>query len=608
MTDCDAGPTKGERIGRAAGRGAVALLCLLPPLLALAYIQAFGVDCVFMDSLHFPGYVEKWQQGTLTFQELNSQHNEHRFLFPRLVMLPLALATHYDTVTEMYVGWGFLCLSAVPVFLLCRRLYADGWTAAAAFVPAAWVLFSLRQSLNLLWGWQLTFFMANAFLLLSMYCLERARRLDGWLLAAAATGVVASFSFSSMLLIWPVGVVLLALKRPWQEAATRTASGLALLAWAAAGILVWVAYFTDYHKPGHHPSLAYGLHHPWEALRFLCLYLSNPLGLSRDMRVAGGAALLVLYAGAAVVAFRRWRAGAPLPGMPLGMILFVLGAGLITTVARAGFGPDQALAAHYQTFTGLGLVGLYLSILSLRPEARLALSLRPTAQGVARTFEVAPLLGLALLVALVVRPMYVKAAGQGEDTVRVRTLYAHYLRTAPLQSDRILQELYPDARVVRDVADRLRRLKLSVGSRPAPALPPELQPADERELPAVIDLFMGQPVSSETRTVSITRETDSLSVAGHAQDRAARAAAGAVFIEIDGQQNIPAAYGIPRRDVARAFHCDAYRRSGFIFDFALALLSDGRHTLRVKVVSADGKRCAVAAQPLILEIRPAGPK
>jgi hypothetical protein len=157
----------------------VLILCLLPAFIALAYIHAYGVNCIFWDGFEFVPLIEKYYKGTLTFQDFYSQHNEHRFLFPRLVMLPLGLATRYNTVAEMYVGWGFLCLSALPVFLLCRMLYRDALTATGAFIPAVWILFSLRQSANLLWGWQMSFFMASAFFLLSMYFMQSSRRLDG---------------------------------------------------------------------------------------------------------------------------------------------------------------------------------------------------------------------------------------------------------------------------------------------------------------------------------------------------------------------------------------------------------------------------------------------
>ena len=115
------GATEVRGSHRAAQWAAVIILCLLPAAITLAYIHAYGVNSVYGDALYFCPLIERYYQGTLTFQDFYAQHNEHRPLFPRLVMLPLALATRYDTVAEMYVGWGLICLSAVPVFLLCRR-------------------------------------------------------------------------------------------------------------------------------------------------------------------------------------------------------------------------------------------------------------------------------------------------------------------------------------------------------------------------------------------------------------------------------------------------------------------------------------------------------
>ena len=132
----------------------VIVLCLLPAFIALMYIHSYGVNGVFWDEFSTVPLFEKYYDGTLAFRDFYAQHNEHRLLFPRLVMLPLGLATRFNTVAEMYVGWGFLCLSALPILFCCRRMHSDALTAYTAFIPAAWILFNLRQSENLLWGMQ----------------------------------------------------------------------------------------------------------------------------------------------------------------------------------------------------------------------------------------------------------------------------------------------------------------------------------------------------------------------------------------------------------------------------------------------------------------------
>ena len=590
-TETGAGPVV-RRSHRAVRWAAVIVLCLLPAAIALAYIRAYGVNCVWGDSLYFCPLFEKYYHGTLTFQDFYAQHNEHRLLFPRLVMLPLGLATRYNTVAEMYVGWGFICLGAVSVFLLCRRLCPDRLTAATVFIPVAWILFSLGQYENLLWGWQLIFFMANAFFLLSMYFLQRARRLDGWMIASAAAGLAASFSFSSMLLIWPIGLVVMILMNPLGETGVRKGRASALLFWGLFGAAVWLAYFANWHKPGPHPRLSYGFNHPLDFARYICLYVSNPLEHGRAGRAEiGGAILLLLYLGAAALACWRRRKGNPLPVMPLAMILFVLGTALITALSRVGFGPQQALESRYQTFSGLGLIGLYLLFLPLLPEVHLKIG----------KYDATRVFWAVLLLDLVVRPMYVQVFGEGYQNFGQQTLSAYHLRTAPMQTDRILKDV-GEASVVRQVSDLLRRLKFNVFAQPPLELPVGMRQVDEKDLPHFIDLFMGQPVPGDSHTVIVTKQMDTISVVGHAQDKAAQAPAGGVFIEVDGAMDVPAAYGLPRPDVAKNSGRWSYRYSGFEADFATSLLKAGRHSLRVKVVSADRKNCALSAEALVLEL------
>ena len=582
-----------RRLHRAARWAAVVVLCLLPAAIAFGFIHAYGVNTAYGDALYFCPLFEKYSQGTLTFQDLFAQHNEHRILFPRLVMLPLGLATRYNTIAEMYVGWGFICMGAGAVFLLCRRLYPDRLTAAAAFIPAAWILFSLGQYENLLWGWQLIFFMANAFLLLSLYFLQRSRRLDGWVIASAAAGLVASFSFSNMLLLWPIGLGIIVLKNPPVERGSGKGRASTLLFWGLLGAAVWAAYFVNWHKPGVHPSFSYGLHHPVDFVRYICLYVSAPLEHGRPGRAEiAGAVLLLLYLGAAAVACRRWRKGNPLPAMPLALILFALGTALITAVSRVGFGPQEALESRYQTFSGLGLIALYLLCLPLLAKVRLQ---------VGKCNITGALWGVLLLL-LAVRPMYVQVFGEGYQSRGQMILTAYHLRTAPMQTDCSLKDVGADAAFARRISDLLARLKFNVFAQPPLTLSAGMRQAGEKELPHSIELFMGQPASPDSPTAVAAKETDTVSIVGHAQDNAAQAPAGGVFIEVDGGRDIPAAYGLPRPDVAKEPGTRRYCYSGFEADFAASLLKRGRHSLRVKVVSADGKRFSLSDEAFLLEI------
>ena len=79
-----------------------------------------------------------------------------------------------------------------------------------------------------------------------------------------------------------------------------------------------------------------------------------------------------------------------------------------------------------------------------------------------------------------------------------------------------------------------------------------------------------------------------LMLRGWAVDRNARRPAAGVEIEINGKV-YPCSYGGERADVAAYFQQPAYRYSGFVLDLPATTVGKGKHDLRVRVVSADGK-------------------
>lgn len=78
-------PTKSGRVEflRLAGVAA--------PFLVLAVmIAVFAVNVPFLDQWELVELFRKYHEGQLGFADFFAQHNEHRLLFPRLVMFGLA--------------------------------------------------------------------------------------------------------------------------------------------------------------------------------------------------------------------------------------------------------------------------------------------------------------------------------------------------------------------------------------------------------------------------------------------------------------------------------------------------------------------------------------
>ncbi|HEX7177606.1 MAG TPA: hypothetical protein VF240_20270 [Pyrinomonadaceae bacterium] len=104
-----------------------------------------------------------------------------------------------------------------------------------------------------------------------------------------------------------------------------------------------------------------------------------------------------------------------------------------------------------------------------------------------------------------------------------------------------------------------------------------------------MDGISGQPAKPGIPVVINPKSTPSFAITGWAVDQQAQTEAGGVIINIDGSKDVLAKYGQPRPDVAAHLKNTKYTNSGFIATMDASSLAKGRHTLTVRVVTADRK-------------------
>src|SRR3954469_12330383 len=84
------------------------LIIAVPPIYLTWVVLTQTVDVPFADQWTLVSVLDHFYAGTLSFHDLWSQHNEHRLLFPRLIMLGLAIAsgwnTHYEMLTNILLA------------------------------------------------------------------------------------------------------------------------------------------------------------------------------------------------------------------------------------------------------------------------------------------------------------------------------------------------------------------------------------------------------------------------------------------------------------------------------------------------------------------------
>lgn len=515
---------------------AIALIAM-PALLVMSYVHSYAVDVPMFDDWHSIPPLENSLQGQLTFDDLWPQYNEHRILFPMLVMIALQRATAMDMRAQMYSSWALLVIGCA--FLLADHLRARPrrLRSLLEFVPVAWLFFTLRQSDNLLWAWQIQMILCTTALIVSLCALRRVEK-TAWLIAAVAAGIVCSFSFFNGLLVWPCGL-LVARHSARPERATAV--------WCAAGTVAIALYLHGWHIVTEHPSPAFGLRHPGIASRYLLASVGGALFPDVNSAIAAGG--VVLGAGAVLLALWWPRRKVAAPSIGPALFVFSIGTSIMLTVGRAGFGVEQALAGRYASLTVFAPIGIYLFAISN--------------VGMHRAV---PLLisGLSCVSAVGLYSSSAKGLADGRWTINERRTLAVALLTWREQSDEMLRRMFPDPTVLRQFAAILERHRLSVFA------------------------HLGSvriPRSTAFHLDALEIVGPALMVAGWAVDTSARAPARTVFVVVDGKRAFPTQYGGDRPDVAKALG-KSYLGSAFSATIPTQALPSGKHFFNLRILAA----------------------
>lgn len=284
----------------------------------------------------------------LSLPLLFSQHNEHRLIFPRLVLFAdmhffggLNNFSRTVTLAGLVTGAGLMALIA--------RRGGRGVLPALAGGLAAGVMVSMLHWQNILWGFQVQFvwvFVAAAW---SAYLFFRAARdaeRTRWGLMAGALAllVVATFCMANGLVAgWAVMAVALVTRRPLRPT----------LALGVATLALTLIYLNGYHEVGEHSDPTLALQKPKEFAYYVAMYLGSIaaewgkraaflFGLA-GFGAAGAAGLWVL------IGRERRPEGLAL----VAVLAFLTLTAMVTGVGRLSFGIEQAVSPRYLTPSAL---------------------------------------------------------------------------------------------------------------------------------------------------------------------------------------------------------------------------------------------------------------
>jgi len=347
------------------------LVAAIPCLLVTLLVFFYGLDAPLIDQWSMVEDLQKYYNGDWGPGDWIRSHNGHRLVIPRLILVPLAHFTAWNTRAEMALG----LLFALGTFALFARsalraaekaeVSQTGTSRGVWILPViALAIFSLNQWQNWLWGLQMHVFLAVFAAVAGLALLTAERSTWGNTLGAAGCGLVATFSQGTGLVFWPVGFVILTL-RLFRGGAR---------AWARLGFwsILSIAVITVYLQPfpgdaGVGELDAFFLEYPLTYFYYVLTLLGAPVVSfadatwpPREFGAGFSVALLGLagYAFSVLVLWAYERPELERLGHFFACALFSLGVAAQIGLGRASFGAAQAMDSRYMTLTTPFWVGL----------------------------------------------------------------------------------------------------------------------------------------------------------------------------------------------------------------------------------------------------------
>ena len=292
---------------------------------------------------------------------------------PNLIVLAAGYLDHLD-IKAIVVLSALIMIAAYFLLLVELRAYVDRRVTALSAVLLGLVWFSLADTKNALWAFQIGWFIVTFCLVALVYLLTMTRIPGALALALAGLAtVIGSCSMTQGLLLWPAGLLLLLWTTPW----TRRVYVEAAI-WLAGCATMTALFFSGYSfllaealcPRANTCTVGFALGHPY-ALATFALDLvggviptnSASVGLHELLGI-----VMVAAAGLVIVqSFRERRHITRIP-LPLALVAFALAFDAMIAVGRVGFGQQALSLTQYEMPQILLLAGVVIYALAHVPE------------------------------------------------------------------------------------------------------------------------------------------------------------------------------------------------------------------------------------------------
>ncbi len=321
----------------------------------MLFVLHYSINVIFWDEWDDVPIIHAALHSHLTLSALWAQHNENRILVPNLVVVALSLVDHYNSKSIILLSAFSFVVSYVVLLAIFRKYLGRVLTPIHA-LSLGIIWFSLEDTENSLWAFQLAWYLVVAFLLAMIFLLTQKRQhRDTYLIGAVLISVAASFSSLQGLILWPVGLICLLWDGPrdrrrlWECAS-----------WLLACGVTAVIYFRNFNFQTTGSSPGFALRHPIGMAKFFLAALGNVIPMTNSNLWIHELIGAVIFVGAVFVVVRSLRQQTMRNRNPLPVALIAFGFlfdGSIV-LGRIGSGIGGALAPRYTMANLLVVTGI----------------------------------------------------------------------------------------------------------------------------------------------------------------------------------------------------------------------------------------------------------
>jgi hypothetical protein len=329
------------------------IIALAAPLLILYFVWNYGINVPFSDQWELIPLLEKLHDKTLTLADLWQQHNEHRIIFPKILMLFLAHFSNWNIFLELCTNMVLAIINLLFLFSILRNT-SESLKSPWLKIIISLLIFSMVQYENWFWGWQIQIFMSVLGAIIAIWSVNKWQGKTIGLTIAISAAILSSYSFSTGLVTWPAVVALLLLQKKWKLKH--------IIIWLLTCITTVLLFYHNYTKSNTNAPFSFILSHPSIYIRYVLTYLGSSLGHSRSSSQVVASIMLIITS-LAIFDIRRLNKERFRNLTPwLALAIYAILAACVTGAGRIGLGSQQALASRYTTISTLLVISAAVTI------------------------------------------------------------------------------------------------------------------------------------------------------------------------------------------------------------------------------------------------------